>query len=100
MKMAIAWGCLVPSRRSLLGYEAATRKVLQHLGVNVIDVPNETCCAPFWMQSLDQTTSLALASRNLAKAEEMGLSAVVDNLKKAGDTLALSLMVIGRETQY
>ncbi|MFX1261619.1 MAG: CoB--CoM heterodisulfide reductase iron-sulfur subunit B family protein [Promethearchaeota archaeon] len=74
MKMAIAWGCLVPSRRSLLGYEAATRKVLEHLDVEIVDIPNETCCAPFWMQSLDLTTSLAFASRNLAKAEEMGLN--------------------------
>ncbi|MHA2379368.1 MAG: CoB--CoM heterodisulfide reductase iron-sulfur subunit B family protein [Candidatus Thorarchaeota archaeon] len=73
MRMAIAWGCLVPSRRSLIGYEAATRKVLDHLGVQIVDIPNETCCAPFWMQSLDVTTSLALAARNLAKAEQMGL---------------------------
>ncbi len=73
MKMAMAWGCLVPTRRSLIGYEAATRKVLNHLGVETVDIPNETCCAPFWMQSLDFTTSLAMAARNLAKAEEMGL---------------------------
>jgi heterodisulfide reductase subunit B len=73
MKMAIAWGCLVPSRRSLLGYEAATRKVLEHLDVEIVDVPNETCCAPFWMQSLDIATSRAMAARNLAKVEEMGL---------------------------
>ena len=73
MKRAIAWGCLVPTRRSLIGYEAATRKVLEHLGIETIDIPNETCCAPFWMQSLDLTTSIAMAARNLAKAEEMGL---------------------------
>jgi len=73
MKKAIAWGCLVPMRRSLIGYEAATRKVLEHLGIQTIDIPNETCCAPFWMQSLDLTTSIAMAARNLAKAEEMGL---------------------------
>jgi heterodisulfide reductase subunit B len=74
MKMAIAWGCLVPARRSLLSYEKATRKVLEHLGIELVDIPNETCCAPFWMQSLDLTTSLAMAARNLAKVEEMGLS--------------------------
>ncbi len=73
MKMAIAWGCLIPTRRSLIGYEAATRKILDDLDVEIADVPNETCCAPFWMQSLDITTSLAMAARNLAKAEEMGL---------------------------
>jgi len=73
MKKAIAWGCLVPTRRSLIGYEAATRKVLEHLGIETVDIPNETCCAPFWMQSLDLTTSIAMAARNLAKAEEMGL---------------------------
>jgi len=73
MKKAIAWGCLVPTRRSLIGYEAATRKVLEHLNIETVDIPNETCCAPFWMQSLDLTTSIAMAARNLAKAEEMGL---------------------------
>ena len=73
MKMAIAWGCLVPARRSLLSYEKATRKVLDQVGVELVDIPNETCCAPFWMQSLDLTTSLAMAARNLAKVEEMGL---------------------------
>jgi heterodisulfide reductase subunit B len=73
MKRAIAWGCLVPTRRSLIGYEAATRKVLEHLNIETIDIPNETCCAPFWMQSIDLTTSIAMAARNLAKAEEMGL---------------------------
>jgi heterodisulfide reductase subunit B len=56
-----------------LSYEKATRKVLEHLGVELVDIPNETCCAPFWMQSLDLTTSLAMAARNLAKVEEMGL---------------------------
>ena len=73
MKKAVAWGCLVPMRRSLIGYEAATRKVLEHLEIETVDIPNETCCAPFWMQSLDLTTSIAMAARNLAKAEEMGL---------------------------
>ncbi|MHA2027515.1 MAG: CoB--CoM heterodisulfide reductase iron-sulfur subunit B family protein [Candidatus Thorarchaeota archaeon] len=73
MRKAIAWGCLVPMRRSLLGYEASTRKVLEHLEIETIDIPNETCCAPFWMQSLDLTTSIAMAARNLAKAESMGL---------------------------
>lgn len=73
MKKAMAWGCLVPTRRSLIGYEAATRKVLETLNVETIDIPNETCCAPFWMQSLDLTTSVAMAARNLAKAEQMGL---------------------------
>ncbi|MFX1484408.1 MAG: CoB--CoM heterodisulfide reductase iron-sulfur subunit B family protein [Promethearchaeota archaeon] len=76
MKKAIAWGCLVPTRRSLIGYEAATRKVLEHLGIDTFDIPNETCCAPFWMQSLDLTTSIAMAARNLAKAEEMGLDLI------------------------
>ncbi|MHA2426176.1 MAG: heterodisulfide reductase-related iron-sulfur binding cluster [Candidatus Thorarchaeota archaeon] len=69
MKYTVAWGCLVPQRRSLLGYEAATRKIFDTLEVETVDLPNETCCAPFWMQSLDLTTSIALAARNLAKVE-------------------------------
>ncbi len=74
MRMAIAWGCLVPTRRSLLGYEASTRKVLERLDVETVDIPSESCCAPFWMQSLDLTTSLAMAASNLAKVERMGLN--------------------------
>jgi len=46
------------------------------LNVETVDIPNETCCAPFWMQSLDLTTSIAMAARNLAKAEEMGLDLI------------------------
>ena len=76
MKRAIAWGCLIPTRRSLLGYEISTRKILDHLNIETVDIPNETCCAPFWMQSLDFTTSVAMAARNLAKAEEMGLDLI------------------------
>lgn len=76
MKYAMAWGCLVPSRRSLIGYEAATRKVLDTLDIETTDIPKENCCAPFWMQSLDLTTSIALAARNLAKAEEMGMNLI------------------------
>ncbi|MHA1864012.1 MAG: CoB--CoM heterodisulfide reductase iron-sulfur subunit B family protein [Candidatus Thorarchaeota archaeon] len=76
MKRAMAWGCLIPTRRSLLGYESSTRKVLEHLNIETVDIPNETCCAPFWMQSLDLTTSIAMAARNLAKAEEMGLDLI------------------------
>jgi len=76
MKYAMAWGCLVPSRRSLIGYEASTRKILDTLNVETSDLPNETCCAPFWMQSLDLTTSIALAARNLAKVEAMGLDLI------------------------
>ncbi|MHA1907852.1 MAG: CoB--CoM heterodisulfide reductase iron-sulfur subunit B family protein [Candidatus Thorarchaeota archaeon] len=76
MKYAVAWGCLMPQRRSLLGYEASTRKILDTLEVETVDLPNETCCAPFWMQSLDLTTSIALAARNLAKVEAMGLELI------------------------
>lgn len=76
MKRVIAWGCLIPTRRSLLGYESSTRKVLEHLEIETVDIPNETCCAPFWMQSLDLTTSIAMAAKNLAKAEEMGLDLI------------------------
>ena len=71
MKYALFLGCLISAREP--GYELYARKVLPRLGIELIDMPETTCCAPFSIQSLDYIGWLSIAARNLAIAEEMKL---------------------------
>jgi heterodisulfide reductase subunit B len=87
MKYAFYLGCLIPARE--LSYEVSVRKVLPALGVELVDMEGTNCCAPFGIQSLDYTTWIALAARNLCIAEEMGL----DVLTLCNDCYESLLMV-------
>jgi heterodisulfide reductase subunit B len=72
VKYALFLGCLIPSRE--LSYEVSVRKVLPELGIELVDMEGANCCAPFGIQSLDYTSWMALAARNLCIAEEMGVN--------------------------
>ena len=87
MKYAFFLGCLIPARE--LNYEVAVRKVLPAFGVNLVEMKGANCCAPFSIQSLDYASWMALAARNLAIAEEMGL----DILTLCNDCYESLLMV-------
>ena len=64
-------GCVMPNR--LPGLEASIRAVLPKLGVHLEDLEGASCCpAPGVVRSFNETTWLALASRNLALAEMSG----------------------------
>jgi heterodisulfide reductase subunit B len=55
--------------------EAAIRKTLPKLGIEIVDLPGFTCCPdPIYFKSYDKTAWLAVAARNLAIAEEAGLN--------------------------
>jgi heterodisulfide reductase subunit B len=71
MKYAFFLGCLIPARE--LSYEVSVRKVMPELGVELVDMKGANCCAPFSIQSVDYSSWLALAARDLAIAEEMGM---------------------------
>lgn len=87
MKYAFYLGCLIPARE--LSYEVSVRKVLPPLGVELVDMQETNCCAPFSIQSLDYASWMALAARNLCIAEEMGL----DILTLCNDCYESLLMV-------
>lgn len=87
MKYALFMGCLIPARE--LSYEVSVRKVLPALGVELVDMKEANCCAPFSIQSLDYASWIALAARNLCIAEEMGL----DILTLCNDCYESLLMV-------
>lgn len=71
MKVSLFWGCLVPNRYP--GIEAATKLVLDKLGIGHSELEGASCCpAPGLFQSFNRRAWLALAARNLSLAEEKG----------------------------
>jgi heterodisulfide reductase subunit B len=49
------------------------RKIAPELGIELVEMKGANCCAPFSIQSVDYSSWLALAARNLCIAEQMGL---------------------------
>ena len=72
MKYAFFLGCLIPAREP--HYENSVRKIVPELGIELVEMEGANCCAPFGIQSIDYTSWLALAARNLCIAEQMGLN--------------------------
>ena len=70
MKYALFLGCTVPARAR--NYELSVRKVADAFGIELVDVPDFSCCG-FPLNSIDAETCLLLSARNLALAEEMEL---------------------------
>lgn len=70
-KWLIFLGCAVPYR--VASYEISARKVLTKLGVELVEMPEFNCCGlPF--DAVSHETMLILAAKNLALAEQQGLS--------------------------
>lgn len=70
MKYAFFLGCTIPARS--VNYEVSTRKVAEKLGIELVDLPEFGCCG-FPVKSVDYFTTLLMAARNIAIAEEKGL---------------------------
>src|SRR3989337_351682 len=70
-KYLICLGCAVPYRAS--AYEISARKVLQKLGVYLVEMPEFNCCG-LPLDPVSHETMLILAARNLALAEQQGLN--------------------------
>lgn len=73
MKYALYLGCATPVRA--LKYEISTRNVAKRLGIELVDLPEFSCCG-FPVKSMDQFAALLMAARNLALAEERGLDII------------------------
>ena len=70
-KYLIFLGCAVPYR--VAAYEISARKVLQKLGVELVEMPEFNCCG-LPLDPVSHETMLILAARNLALAEQQGLN--------------------------
>jgi len=94
MKLALYLGCIIPNRYP--GIEAATRKVLPKLGVELIDMKGASCCpAPGVIRSFGRKIWLVTAARNLTIGEQIGLDIVTlcngcySSLKEANHVLKI-----------
>lgn len=68
-------GCLIPNRYP--GIEAAMRKLAPELGIRLETLVGASCCPPPGViRSFDQPTWLAMAARNLAIAENLGVDMI------------------------
>lgn len=65
-KYSLFLGCTIPVRGQ--NYEASTRKVAAALDLELLHIPNFTCCG-YPIASLDRQTAQWMAARNLALAE-------------------------------
>jgi len=83
-------GCAIPYRVS--AYEISARKILQQLGIELVEMPEFNCCG-LPLDPVSHETMLVLAARNLALAEQKDLDILTlcpgcaGTLRKVGKTL-------------
>jgi heterodisulfide reductase subunit B len=72
-KFLLFLGCAIPYR--VAGYEISTRRVLEKLGVELVEMPEYNCCG-LPLDPVNHEMMLTLAARNLCLAEQTGLNVV------------------------
>lgn len=96
-------GCLIPYRAQ--GYEVSSRKVLDRLGVNLVEMPEFNCCG-FPLDPISHEMMLTLAARDLCLAEKQGLDIVTlcngcfGTLKKANTMLSEDRELLNKINGY
>ncbi len=73
MRYAFYPGCATPVKA--LKYEISTRNLAKILGIELVDIPEFSCCG-FPVKSMDSFAALLMAARNLAIAEEKGMDII------------------------
>ena len=71
LKYLLFLGCVIPYRIS--SYEISSRKVLDKLGVELVEMPEFNCCG-LPLDPLSHDLTLTLAARNLCLAEQKNLN--------------------------
>ncbi len=66
-------GCAIPYR--VAAYEISARKVLEKLGVKLVEMPEFNCCG-LPLDPVNHETMVVLAARNLALADREGLNII------------------------
>ena len=70
MRYLLFLGCVIPYR--IPSYEISSRKILEKLGVELVEMPEFNCCG-LPIDAVDHDAMLLLAARNLCLAEKEGL---------------------------
>jgi heterodisulfide reductase subunit B len=90
MKYLLFLGCVIPYR--IASFEISSRKVLEKLGVELVEMPEFNCCG-LPIDSVNHDAMLTLAARNLCLAEQQGLDVLTlcpgcaGTLRKVNKTL-------------
>ena len=71
MKYALFIGCTIPRR--VQQYELSARAVLEHLGIELVDIKEFKCCG-YPIHNSDMQAFALFSARNLALAESKGLN--------------------------
>lgn len=58
-------------------YDISTRAVCRALGLDLVDIPDWSCCGASPAHTVDHALSSALAGRNLAQAENLDVQALI-----------------------
>jgi len=75
VKLAPFLGCMIPIKYPQM--EAAFRRTMPNLGVELVDLGGFTCCPdPIYFKAQDALGWLTIAARNLSIAEEAGIDLV------------------------
>ncbi len=93
MKYALFLGCTIPARSR--NYEMSARVVARRLGLDLLDIPNFSCCG-FPLKSSDGKKAGLLAARNLALAEAEGVS-ICTLCSACASMLAEEAHLLGRD---
>lgn len=74
MKISFYPGCSLEGMAN--DYGRSIEAVFRHLGIDLIELDDWSCCGSTAAHSLDEMMSVALPARNLAAAEDLGLDIV------------------------
>jgi len=89
-KYLLFLGCAIPYR--VTSYEISSRKILSHLGIEIVEMSEFNCCG-LPLDPIDHETMLLLAAKNIAHAEQQNLNIIAlctgcaGTLKKVNTTL-------------
>lgn len=75
MKFSYFPGCTLHS--TALEYDQSTRAVCQALDIELVELPDWSCCGATSAHSINYLLSIALPTRNLAIAEKQGLDMIL-----------------------
>ncbi len=73
-KYAYFIGCTTPSR--VPNYDLSTRRIMDRLGIKLIDMPNAGCCGLYY-ELIDELTHLSMAARIISIAEDLKIDLMV-----------------------
>jgi glycolate oxidase iron-sulfur subunit len=84
-RVALLTGCVMPYMYA--DTHRATVRVLNHLGVEVLTPPAQTCCGALMVHAGDREAARALARRNIDLFLGLGVDAVIVNAAGCGSTM-------------